>query len=261
MDSPDIDIGSGSLVVLIPGIPGRWEWIRPAIDALAARHRVLSFSLAPPAAPKPSFERWTATIDALIDRTGATTAAIVGVSFGGLVAIHYAASRPSRTRALVVVSAPSPGWRPDPRTARYMRYPRIALPLLAARSVVRLAPEVLAARRSWRARARLAAAYGWRALRAPADARAIVSCVEAWRPDDLVAACRRVTAPTTLITGEQELDRVVPVAASLEIATLIPHARHVPLRGAGHIGFVTMPDEFARLVDAALEDPPTTRAR
>jgi len=33
-------------VVVIPGIQGRWEWMTPAIDALAATTRVLSVSLA-----------------------------------------------------------------------------------------------------------------------------------------------------------------------------------------------------------------------
>ena len=40
-----IDRGSGTPVVLVPGIQGRWEWMRPAVDALAARCRVLTFSL------------------------------------------------------------------------------------------------------------------------------------------------------------------------------------------------------------------------
>ena len=32
-------------VVLIPGVQGRWEWMSAAIDALAERCRVISFSL------------------------------------------------------------------------------------------------------------------------------------------------------------------------------------------------------------------------
>ena len=41
-----IDIGTGPPLVLIPGLQGRWEWMRPAVDALARRFRVLTFSLA-----------------------------------------------------------------------------------------------------------------------------------------------------------------------------------------------------------------------
>ena len=41
-----IDVGTGPPLVLIPGIQGRWEWMRPAVDALARYCRVITFSLA-----------------------------------------------------------------------------------------------------------------------------------------------------------------------------------------------------------------------
>ncbi len=41
-----VDRGSGVPVVLVPGIQGRWEWMAPAVEALAARCRVITFSLA-----------------------------------------------------------------------------------------------------------------------------------------------------------------------------------------------------------------------
>ena len=41
-----IDVGSGPPLVMIPGIQGRWEWMKPAVDALARRCRVITFSLA-----------------------------------------------------------------------------------------------------------------------------------------------------------------------------------------------------------------------
>ena len=39
------DRGSGPAVIVIPGIQGRWEWMRPGIDALSASCRVVTFSL------------------------------------------------------------------------------------------------------------------------------------------------------------------------------------------------------------------------
>src|SRR5688572_19330669 len=41
-----IDHGGGTPIVVIPGAQGRWEWMKPAIDALARRCRVITFSLA-----------------------------------------------------------------------------------------------------------------------------------------------------------------------------------------------------------------------
>jgi len=39
------EFGSGPPLVIIPGIQGRWEYVRPAIEALAASFRVLTFPL------------------------------------------------------------------------------------------------------------------------------------------------------------------------------------------------------------------------
>ena len=65
-------------------------------------------------------------------KAGLTDAAICGVSFGGLVALHFAARRPERTRALVLVSTPSPDWTPGARVQWYLRAPRLLAPVFAA---------------------------------------------------------------------------------------------------------------------------------
>ena len=40
-----MDTGTGVPIVMIPGIQGRWEWMEPAVEALAARCRVVTESL------------------------------------------------------------------------------------------------------------------------------------------------------------------------------------------------------------------------
>ena len=37
-----IDRGGGTPIVVIPGVQGRWEWMTPAIDAMAHRCRVIA---------------------------------------------------------------------------------------------------------------------------------------------------------------------------------------------------------------------------
>ena len=46
MNERMIDVGNGPPLVLIPGLQGRWEWMRPTVNALARTFRVLSFTLA-----------------------------------------------------------------------------------------------------------------------------------------------------------------------------------------------------------------------
>ena len=244
-----MDIGRGSPIVMVPGIQGRWEWMRPAIAALGQRHRVLTFSLQDAASDRHGlFESWTRMIDALIDRAGAGMAAVVGVSFGGLIAAHYAASRPGRVSALTLVSSPSPRWRLDPRSAQFAQRPTLSVPLFAIRGCYRLAPEIIAARPTWPARCRFAIEHVWRVLNAPISPRQMSRWAADWMTRDFVSDCRRIAAPTLLITGEPALDRVVPVASSVEYLELIPGTQHVVLERTGHIGLVSRPERFARVV-------------
>ena len=41
-----MDEGTGPPVIVIPGIQGRWEWMRPALRALVPTCRTISYSLA-----------------------------------------------------------------------------------------------------------------------------------------------------------------------------------------------------------------------
>ena len=60
--------------------------------------------------------------------------------------------------------------------------------------------------------------------------------------------CARITAPTLVVTGERELDYVVPVDASSAYTHLIRGARTATIERTGHLGSVTRPDRFASLV-------------
>jgi len=63
-----------------------------------------------------------------------------------------------------------------------------------------------------------------------------------------------VTAPTLIVTGEPGLDRVVPVASTLQYAQIWPHALVATLARTGHLGLTTRPGEFANLVVPFAED-------
>lgn len=244
--------GSGSPIVLVPGIQGRWEWMAPAVRALAEQHRVHTFSLGDVQGAG-LFDRWAALIDRAVG-TDATPVSIAGVSFGGLVALYYAATRPDRVRRLVLASTPSPRWQIDRRSLGYVRRPRLSMPLFAARGAARLHHEVRRALPSPGRRARFAATHLGRALRYPVSPAHMADCVRAWTSTDLAACCGRITAPTLVITGEPALDLVVPVSSSLDYLELLPEVRHVTLERTGHLGLVLRPRDFAALVTDFVDD-------
>jgi pimeloyl-ACP methyl ester carboxylesterase len=252
--TPVIDEGQGPPLVLIPGIQGRWEYLRPAIDALARSFRVLTFPLsgepgcALPLDASAGLDRDAGQVLALLDRAGIERAVVCGISFGGLPAIRFAATHPDRSAALILASTPGPLWRLRRRHRLYARAPRIFGPAFMVESPFRLRRELAAAFPGagdrWRfvrwqlrtlARAPLSPA------RMAARARIMVRATVA---DD----CARVTAPTLVITGERALDRVVPVDTTLGYVRLIAGADCRTLARTGHLGSITTPDAFANVV-------------
>lgn len=249
-----IDVGSGPSVVLIPGIHGRWEWMRPTVEALAARCRVLTTSLAgDPGSgahidPARGFDSYVDQIDRLRAEAGLDGVALLGVSYGGYIALRYAAARPAFVTALVIASSPGPAWRPTRQHRRYVRWPRLLAPLFAAGVPARLGPEIVAAHDGWRSRLRFTFTHTLRVLRAFPSPTRMSERVRLAQAMDFRADCVAVGAPTLILTGERHLDRVVPVEATLEYVRAIPGACAMTLPRTGHIGCVTRPEEFARMV-------------
>lgn len=238
-------VGRGSPIVMIPGIQGHWQWMAPAVAALSEHHRVSTFSLG---ATESVFDWSAARIDAMLDAEATPAAAVVGVSFGGVLAVHYAATRPARVTALVLVAAPGPWWQFDRDAEHSITHPWLAAPAFVSGAFGRLAPEIKTALPTWPGRMRFAAEYAVRAVRRPISPPRIAAWARDWMSKDVVEICRGVRARTLVVTGERGLDRVVPFDSTCEYLDLIPGARHAVLAGTGHIGLVSKPHEFARLV-------------
>lgn len=188
-------------------------------------------------------------LDRVLDDAGVERATLCGVSYGGLIALRYAATRPTRVRGLVLASTPVPGWEPQPWIRRYARRPRLCAPLFMARSPGRLWPEIAAAHETLSARLRFSASHLARVARAPFSAALMGSRVDLLLSGAAFDAdAARVAAPTLIVTGECGLDRVVPVEVTRQYLHLIPGARAATIERTGHIGLVTRPDRFAEIV-------------
>jgi pimeloyl-ACP methyl ester carboxylesterase len=246
-----VDTGQGSPLVLIPGMQGRWEWMAPSVDALATRCRVVTYSLG--AADTGGFDNFIDQLDGVLTEAGLDAAHLCGVSFGGLIALRYAARRADRIRSLTLVSTPSPSWQPDPRTERYLRMPRLMAPVFVVGSPGRLWPEVRSAFDTPRERLAFAIEHTLRVARAPFSPVRMAARVSLMGRIDFRVDCADIAAPTLVVTGEGSLDQVVPVTATLEFAEAIAGADTAVLDRTGHIGFATRPERFAAIVAGFVE--------
>jgi pimeloyl-ACP methyl ester carboxylesterase len=245
-----VEQGSGPPLVLVPGIPGPWEYVRPAVEALAASFRVLTFSLG----PECSIESDLARIDRELDERRIDQAVVCGISFGGLIALRFAATHPARTRALVLASVPGPGTTLKPRHRLYTRWPYVFGPVFVVETPLRLRREVetalpLASDR-W--------SFAWLQFKtfmsAGVSLRQVARRAGLMEELDIAGDCGRVVAPTLVITGDPDLDWVVPVDNTMGHVRLIRGARHVILQRTGHLGTITQPGAFAAAVTRFLDD-------
>ena len=248
-----VDRGSGPPIVVVPGIQGRWEWMTPAIEALAQRCRVISFSLADErtsGAPFDSghaFDSYVEQIGQAMDQAALGEATICGVSYGSLIASAFAARHPGRTSGLVIVSGIPPSWKPDRRVRFYLRAPRLFAPLFCIASL-RLYREIAAATPGVLQGIAAALRHGYRAgshFFSPTNMARRVRLLESLALEEELKA---VDAPVLVVTGDPELERVVPVHMTARYLELWPRARVVTLARTGHLGLITRPGEFAQLV-------------
>jgi pimeloyl-ACP methyl ester carboxylesterase len=236
--------GSGPPLVLVPGIPGPWEYVRPAADALAASFRVLTFPLGSDC----TIESDVARIERELDERRIDQAVVCGISFGGLIALRFAAARPARTRALVLASVPGPGTRLKPKHRIYAQWPYVFGPLFVVETPFRLMREVASALPLVSERL----SFAWSELKAFLTAGVSLKQVARraclMEALDIAADCSRVTVPTLIVTGEPALDWVIPVDSTMAFMQLLPHAQHVTLERTGHLGTMTRPAAFAASV-------------
>jgi pimeloyl-ACP methyl ester carboxylesterase len=248
------DEGQGPPVIVVPGVQGRWEWMAPGLRSLAKRCRTISYTLCGDFGsgmkvdPAVGFDNFVRQLDEVLDRAGIQKAAICGVSYGGFIALRYAATRPERVSSVIFVSAPAPGWAPSERQARHIARPWLSTPAFVLSAPLRVWPEIRMAFDSLWSAFRFMARHGLRVLTAPVLPASMAAKVRLQQAIDFGADCARVKMPTLVMTGEEGMDTVVPTDATRRYLDLIPGAQFERLERTGHIGLITRPERFAEIV-------------
>jgi pimeloyl-ACP methyl ester carboxylesterase len=200
--------------------------------------------------PALGFENYLRQLDAVLERTSGRVA-LCGISYGGFVALRYAATRPKRIASLILVSSPAPGWAPNAPNARqqtYLRRPWLNAPRFVLSSPLRLWPEIHTACESTPRALGFIARYGYRAAVHPMIPGLMAARIREQQGMDFTADARAIHRPALIVSGEPELDRVVPVTSTRQYGSMIDGARYVMIERTGHIGLMTRPAAFAKTI-------------
>ncbi len=266
------EIGRGVPVMALHGGPDfDHQYLLPDLDRIADSCRLIYYAQRGRGASLANVQPEDVTLaseiedlDALREHLGLASVALLGHSWGGVLAMEYAIRHPERTSHLILIST-GPASHEDYMLLRAERR------RTAPRDMERLA--AMSSTPEYRAGDLEADAAYYRihfgaTLRSPEQLERLVRSLranftpdgilkaraieerlmnETWRSSeyDLFPKLARLRVPALLIHGEHDL---VPVECARHIAEAIPGARFLLLDGSGHFSYLEAPDAVRRAV-------------
>lgn len=256
VNGADFDVvrmGWGDPLVVVPGMAGGWRLTAPLLRKLAKQHQVITYSLrgdlthgAGPLGhtrtPYVEIGQHAADLAALIEHLGLERPSVLGVSFGGAVALELAVEQPRLLDSLIVQGIES---RFHATVASAIvrrvleRYPLLPnspflnqfLNLLYAKKPEPGPQTDFVIERIWET-----------------PQSVMAHRLAQLEHFDVTDRLWRIDAPTLVLAGSK--DAIIPVSRQKRLAQDVSGARFEAIEGAGHIGFVTHADSMARQVQA-----------
>jgi 3-oxoadipate enol-lactonase len=250
------ETGSGPAVLLLHGTPSSVAGFAALAQRLAPRHRVLvpdlpGYGMSPPLEGGHSYERVTALLEETLLQRGLESAAVVGFSGGGYLALLLALS--TRVSISTVFLLGTTAGYPEEARAQMREHARL----------IRERPEMLGT-------AEMRAAMADRML-APAFAAAHAEAVEEvgdWlsltTPDALAAELdafantsglelRLGDVRARVVARVGELDVACPVALSRDLVDRVPIGELQVVNGCGHALLIEDGEATCVAIEAALD--------
>lgn len=238
--------GQGEPLLLIMGLGGHsldWGWIVP--QRLADRYKVILFDNRgsgrsdQPAGPF-AIEQMAEDTAGLMDALGIDHTHVFGGSMGGMIALQMALDHPERVDKLVL-GATTAGGRsrifPPPEIQKYF-YPRLDLP---AHDYLQWTGAVCYPREFIDAHPDIVEKKIQANLAYPCTLASYMAQLEAFTAFDVDQRLSSIRAPTMVIIGNKDV--LIPPPNSFQIAQDIPGAQMRVIEGAGHIFWISHPEE------------------
>jgi pimeloyl-ACP methyl ester carboxylesterase len=246
--------GDGRPIVLLHGVGGHarmWTWVSPALAALgrpiALDMRGFGDSQWSPDAAY-STDAHSADLEAVCDRLGLDEIDLVGFSWGGLVALDFAARLPGRVRRLAIIDiAPS-----TPSSAESV--PEAFRGQFADHADAVGAEQVLAPR-AGAEQLEVMAAFGTRSHPGGGLVRkSDPAFLSRWpfRDDDRWAQLGAIRSPTLVVRAADS--PTLPDADARRMAAELPDGRVETIRASGHLVALEQPDALRRVLVEHLSD-------
>ena len=265
------EIGSGRPLVILHGGPDfNHNYLLPDLDRLASAFHLIYYDQRGRGKSSPRVAPDTVTIGSEVDDIdrlrqyfGLDKIAILGHSWGSLVALEYATCHPDRVSHLILLNT-APASHADLLRFREQRNASEA-PALAKMRAISDAPEY--AEGDIEIEAEYYRAHFSKALRRPDHLETVVRRLRShFKPEDVVKArsiegrlyaqtwlsrdydllvrLRNLRLPTLIIHGDHDL---IPLECARNVAEAVSGSRLVVLRDCGHFAFLEQP---AAVLDA-----------
>lgn len=248
---PVIEAGTGPAIVLIPGLTGDSHVFHYQIRALSASYRVIAPNLRVDFdGVKRDFDQFARDIATVLDALEEPSACVLGLSFGGPIAIRFATLFPGRCWGVILTATLA---RLDLSHVGLNR----TLLIPVARWTSRYAPEPLMRR--------LAEFWGrwgvWVFDPSPGNERIVEyeletpvlvpmsvggARMDTFKDRDLRSDLTKIEQPALVIAGTS--DSYTPLDWQREIAALLPNCTYVEIPDGGHLSLISHAEVFNRVV-------------
>ncbi len=241
-----VRFGQGEPLVLVPGLAGSWKLTLPLARRLARHYEVISYGLRGDGSLSSGFSKFrdvgghAEDLARLIDRLALERPTVMGVSFGGAIALELAVEHPGRFGALIVQGAAASFPSNIGSTVARRVLERFPLPI-DNRFVNQFFNLLHGSKPEPGPLVDFVAETIW-----ATDQSVIAQRLAQLETFDVSDRLWKIDAPTLVVSGSK--DAIVKPSRQMHLAQLIPGARHETVEGAGHIGFLTHGVEMTRLV-------------